>query len=144
MFELFAEEFLSYRDVVGWEAYGRVLVDLQNQRRSAARSAACQRLAYQTYCFHAGISWSDRPHPLVERVVCQSPNGLPFGGAVEGCPWLPEKALSGVPYYLWDLIERRTVIVHGIPRVPQYVCISHTWGRWKLHAKSYSTISEVP
>lgn len=33
------------------------------------------------------------------------------------------------PYYLWDTEMERTVTVEDLPEYPQYVCISHTWGR---------------
>lgn len=43
------------------------------------------------------------------------------------------------PYYLWDTDAQATVSVEGLvrnsterpPRCPDYVCISHTWGRWR-------------
>ena len=34
------------------------------------------------------------------------------------------------PYYLWDRIERRTVIAHR-SESPHYIVITHTWGRWR-------------
>ena len=56
------------------------------------------------------------------------------------CPWLAEAPSSDrnlaevLPYYLWDVARRRTIVVSDHLRdttVPQYTCVSHTWGRWK-------------
>lgn len=47
------------------------------------------------------------------------------------CPWLSPEQYKGRPYYLWDVIRRRTVKSAEIGVVP-YICVSHTWGRWIL------------
>jgi hypothetical protein len=36
-----------------------------------------------------------------------------------------------MPFYLWDIMQRRTIVVHELPSDPKYTCISHTWGRWE-------------
>lgn len=55
-----------------------------------------------------------------------------FGGAVlEACPWLTAEEKDGVPYYLWDVVNEKTVETAEL-RSPSYTAISHTWGRWRL------------
>ncbi|KAK8044389.1 hypothetical protein PG993_004413 [Apiospora rasikravindrae] len=41
------------------------------------------------------------------------------------------KPPGGLPRYLWDTRERKTVLVSGLGFRPDYTCISHTWGRWR-------------
>ncbi|KAJ5510177.1 Heterokaryon incompatibility [Penicillium expansum] len=55
------------------------------------------------------------------------------GSSIDSCPWLGE--ISGLPLYLWDVKERRTVEVFSLWEeyefdIP-YTAISHTWGRWR-------------
>lgn len=54
-----------------------------------------------------------------------------FGGTMHSCPWLdlPE-SLRGLPIYLYDSVERKTVESSAISRPVEYTCISHTWGRF--------------
>lgn len=47
--------------------------------------------------------------------------------SVTPCPWL--NIDSGMPYFLWDKIKRRTVKVEQLSENPAYTTISHTWGR---------------
>lgn len=57
-------------------------------------------------------------------------------------PWLDDQSPAGLPHYLWDVAECRTVTVSEMPDVPEYTCISHTWGRWRLN--SSASIPGVP
>ena len=50
---------------------------------------------------------------------------------ITACPWLSPDQYQGRPYYLWDVVNRRTVKTAEIGLVP-YICINHTWGRWIL------------
>lgn len=34
------------------------------------------------------------------------------------------------PFYLWDAVQRQTIEVGDV--CPEYICISHTWGRWRI------------
>ncbi|KAH6685833.1 hypothetical protein F5X68DRAFT_135678 [Plectosphaerella plurivora] len=42
----------------------------------------------------------------------------------------PEQAATK-PTYLWDVQAQWTVEVKTLTKCPEYLCISHTWGRWK-------------
>ncbi|KXH40254.1 hypothetical protein CSIM01_06431 [Colletotrichum simmondsii] len=46
------------------------------------------------------------------------------------------------PYYLWDNESQQTVTVEELPECPPYVCISHTWGRWRT--RTDTTVPGVP
>ncbi|OHF00812.1 hypothetical protein CORC01_03886 [Colletotrichum orchidophilum] len=46
------------------------------------------------------------------------------------------------PYYLWDNKGQKTVAVKDLPECPPYVCISHTWGRWRT--RTDTTVPGVP
>jgi hypothetical protein len=37
---------------------------------------------------------------------------------------------SGLPYFLWDVQQRQTVLVEELREPPEYIRVSHTWGRW--------------
>ncbi|KAK1828325.1 hypothetical protein QBC39DRAFT_155903 [Podospora conica] len=52
-----------------------------------------------------------------------------------------------LPYYLWDTDEKRTVEVAELRATKQhehldYVCVSHTWGRWRTG--KYAAVPGVP
>lgn len=40
------------------------------------------------------------------------------------------------PFYLWDATSRKTVQVDTFEVCPEYTCISHTWGRWRIKDKA--------
>ena len=39
---------------------------------------------------------------------------------------------ESLPYYLWDIEAKQTVEVRELNEAPEYTCVSHTWGRWKI------------
>jgi hypothetical protein len=98
---------------------------IQLRREKACRSAACQRLAYLTF-----LSMSEAPKHQMH--LQGSTYHSPVGAVVEACPWLPDGKRAGLPYYLWSIETRQTVVVHDLPETPEYVVISHTWGRWRI------------
>lgn len=51
---------------------------------------------------------------------------------------------QGHPYYLWDIRNERTVEVESLIHCPEYICISHTWGRWVDESKPPFQIPGVP
>ncbi len=152
MYQLFGFEFL------GADKSGQAV---QDTRIAAARTAACQRIAFETYRQHA-------PEELVRSQLAnnlyrsqaqlagdhnlgatlaylqRSDNDLPVGGTIEACPWLTEGKRKGLPHYLWDIHQRRTVRVEGLSNEVTYVFVSHTWGRWKRSDVPYVSIPGVP
>ena len=50
---------------------------------------------------------------------------------VDFCPWLTkEDKASYPPYYLWDVQQSLTVETGNLETKPEYLAVSHTWGRW--------------
>lgn len=48
------------------------------------------------------------------------------------CPWFSKADLNGYPAYLWQIDQKRTIKTSDLKgKRPPYVCISHTWGRWR-------------
>ena len=89
-------------------------------RARSMQHAAAQRLAYTSYAKMKRFSLPD-----VGPYVCSV--DLP-------CPWLPkEHRRKEKPFYLWDVERRRTVKVEDLPDEPEYCCVSHTWGRWRMN-----------
>ncbi|KAH0536390.1 hypothetical protein FGG08_006740 [Glutinoglossum americanum] len=59
--------------------------------------------------------------------------GSKIGAAISSCHWLEDTgAQDDLPYYLWDVKQRRTVVARKITGEVQYTAISHTWGRWRI------------
>jgi hypothetical protein len=59
-----------------------------------------------------------------------------FGAVSEPCWWLTAAEKDGLPYYLWDVANERTVETAGL-KSPSYTAISHTWGRWRETREDY-------
>ena len=152
LFQLFGHEFLDT---------GKDLIEVQNQRNFAARAAACQRIAFEVFRHQApevlasqrlandfyrsqGKQSSEDSFDELTKYSTQSDSGLPVGGTMEACPWLPTAKRKGLPHYLWDIAERRTVIVQELQNSPVYVVISHTWGRWKIADAPYVSVPRLP
>ncbi|KAI1321246.1 hypothetical protein F5Y16DRAFT_73440 [Xylariaceae sp. FL0255] len=118
MSELFASEFLRptrSNDSNLDDAINMV----ETHRRLAARWATSQRIAHATYASIAGL-----PVPAV------SPQDSTQ--AVEQAIWRDDgSANSYYPAYLWSISQKRTVDCFDLTPKPSYVCISHTWGRWR-------------
>lgn len=52
---------------------------------------------------------------------------------VNFCPWLTSAEKAGSPpQYLWDVEQRRTVDTGSFKHNPDYIAVSHTWGRWRM------------
>jgi hypothetical protein len=142
---LFEMEFAMYRyegvveeDVLDWRG-------LQDRRALAARIAACQRLAYCVYRFHSPLANRAVASKPLQEVISSSANGLPVGGTIEACAWLPESQKNSLPYYLWDVEKKQTIVVHELSdNHPVYVVISHTWGRWVLPEAGTALVPGVP
>ena len=126
MLALFYEEF----NPEWWFPYLKAtnFIGLRRNRQKAVEHATAQRIAYTSYVsltgprIHAGRSYLsslDKP-----------------------CPWLDKKhRQTGMPYYLWNVERKQTVVASELEFEPEYYCISHTWGRWRKEA---TAIEGVP
>ena len=121
MLALFNTEF----NPCGWEPYFKEITftTVRLTRRKAIQHATAQRLAYTSYMNIKGFSTFI---------------GDPYMSSMDKpCPWLNgESDDKEMPYFLWDVEQRRTVIVSGLGTKPEYCCVSHTWGRWRKEAVS--------
>jgi hypothetical protein len=113
-----------------------------NVRRQAAVYAYTQRFAWETYLEHKSTCVLECMAESEEsRKLALSLPGVflrPFdhflarGSVVNPCPWLSNDIdeLNNMPYYLWDIENSCTVTTSTLGFRPDYVAISHTWGRW--------------
>jgi len=67
----------------------------------------------------------------------------------EHCTWLKQQPRQiGMPFFLWDVKNERTRSVQEIVEengnLPDYVAVSHTWGRWKKETEPWISIPGVP
>ena len=102
--------------------------NLEEVRRSALCYASCQRIA--SACAKSiPLSSPEKTADIIRDLFKYRPK---FGASLSPCPWLPEQI--GMPYYLWDVENEQTREVTDIftetGNCPNYVAISHTWGRW--------------
>lgn len=133
MVELWTEEFCSHREGSGDGSK----VNISHLRQMVIPIAAAHRLGRQCYHFLA-LQAGDPEHPGLS--VQQRPQGSDFftkpsiPASIGGCQWLttaPNRS-KGYPRYLWDIQKQRTVEVAAYQNCPDYVAVSHTWGRWRL------------
>ncbi len=116
MFDLFNREFNPYH----WEPHLKeiYLTTLRLTRSKASQHATAQRLGYTSYTSLKGSRVYDASSYM--------------GSIDKPCPWLRrEGGRKEMPFFLWDVEQRRTVIVSDLEAEPEYCCISHTWGRWR-------------
>ena len=126
MFDLFFREFNPYH----WRLHVRENIALlQSSRLEAVQHATAQRLGYTSYMKLRGLKTNE----------C----GPYMGSFNKPCPWLPREGKpKELPFYLWDVEQKRTFIVNELSTTPEeYCCVSHTWGRWR---KDAITIEGVP
>lgn len=118
-----------------WEPYKSSLSlrILQDRRAVAASIAKAQRLAYSSLWpnvpDHLRVAESLR-YPLIQ---------------VKVNPWITSSDSDNMPYYLWDTRLRKTIIAAELSgNSPEYLCISHTWGRWRVDPPSLADIPGIP
>ncbi|KAH0536394.1 hypothetical protein FGG08_006744 [Glutinoglossum americanum] len=118
------------------------LAILHQSRRDAALYAASYRLACS--CYKAAL------RPTLPQGLTNSPQPLRprYGASIDPCPWLERKPQEGdLPFYLWDVKGKRTrevsEIIKSTGKVPDYVAISHTWGRWRKDDEPWVSL-DVP
>ncbi|GIZ44563.1 hypothetical protein CKM354_000775800 [Cercospora kikuchii] len=136
LFNLWRLEFLVYEGHVTYNG-------VQARRALASKVAACQRVAFGALgpvsCDASKGTESTMLHNLEAF-----DKYLPVGGVLEACPWLPQDQRVGLPYYLWDVANKRTVRTQDLSGQPVYSVISHTWGRWRLKDEPNLDIPGVP
>lgn len=104
---------------------------LQLARKECAINAACMRVAREALLFptpitNAAISEDLGPPELSTRWPTSA------SALINACPWLEfETSSYARPHFLWDVRQRRTVVVADVSPQAEYIAISHTWGRWK-------------
>ena len=120
MFDLFNREF----NPCHWEPHVREipLATLRHTRFKAIQHTTAQRLGYTSYVFLKGL-------PIDSCGTYMSSINKP-------CPWLSTEGKSKeLPFFLWDVEQKRTVTVNELDTDPEeYCCVSHTWGRWRKEA----------
>jgi hypothetical protein len=110
-------------------------------RRQAAVYAYAQRFAWETYMEHKSVCVlegmaEEEPTKITPSLpgVFLRPHDLFLarGPVLNPCPWLSNDIdeLNNMPYHLWDIENSCTVITSALAFRPDYVAISHTWGRW--------------
>lgn len=110
--------FLSEFHPGAWEPYMsyQTLLKLQNNRFDASVQATVQQAAYGVLHPNPPVLESSYTYP---KLVL---NDMLFDNDLSKAP---------KPFYLWDTVARQTVVTSSLQVFPEYVCISHTWGRWR-------------
>ncbi|KAK8103571.1 uncharacterized protein PG998_010604 [Apiospora kogelbergensis] len=111
-FELFLLEFHPY----AWEPYLCLihLQSLQFRRYRAGCHALVQRISYASLFRPASGTTPGFPTVLLNKTE-----------------WARIGNPTDHPGYLWDTELRRTVMFDSITGNSDYICVSHTWGRWR-------------
>lgn len=126
LIELFIHEFHPY----SWEPFeGRKsLIVLQQRRYFASRRAAMQRISWAARVFYQAPGPRERSSEAVRPFYART--------SVHKEPWFMSSGDDPRehPYFLWDVINQKTVAVQDLPTCPAYTCVSHTWGRWRISA----------
>ena len=127
---------------------------LSANRRRAAIEASCWRIAVSCsgskvgssvdrivkdwlvpgtnnpYTYRLPLDQSGRHSTALKRTLHDYQSR--FGAHIEPCDWLSDdRHHSGLPFYLWDVENKRTVETSSLQSTILYTAISHTWGRWK-------------
>ncbi|KAK8133122.1 hypothetical protein PG999_001295 [Apiospora kogelbergensis] len=143
MLKLFEAELTSSSDLYS-------VLALQELRKDAAVQSSCyytaaasyrgmpselkaellkpRELRYPTSSFRAS---HDYPKESESSNLATHPGLRPawFADAtIVSCPWIADT--SGLPFYLWDVANGRTVETKELAERPLYTAVSHTWGRW--------------
>ena len=136
LFRLFTREF-SERE---WNPH---LADMRLYNLPRTRSRACSHsLMQKLACSKLALR-----RPLqAETSTLQKPYFRPQTESRSDVEWLDSIAEpEGRPHYWWDTQERKPIVVADeAPQSPQYVCISHTWGRWRKSREGGTLIPGVP
>lgn len=128
---LWREEYMaSLRDQCSADPRFQGTVQLvQPFRQRAASAAASHRL------IDAGLR-SIRSIGLLDVPLGQQNRTIPgLNANIDSCHWLSNSSRAAEPpFYLWDKAARRTVRTCDLSSIPEYLAVSHTWGRWRTDA----------
>ncbi|WYZ38156.1 hypothetical protein EsH8_III_000070 [Colletotrichum jinshuiense] len=137
LLELFVREFHPME----WEPYARrsYLLNLKATRTKATQHAMNMRFAYATITGKSGtVDENVQPPPRYPEPVRDM-------AGWKGNMFFEEQPLGAVsregfdllldmhnepPKYLWNVAEKKAVRVTELSTCPEYLCISHTWGRF--------------
>lgn len=140
IFNLFMWEFFCATE--DEDGVGLFLTILHDVRREAASYMACSRLARPCLGpylgddqrwdeFSSGAASLSTGHYQLRSSWTRG--SISAGASLEPCAWLEGGFdTHGLPYFLWDRLEEKTIAVQELKDRPDYIAISHTWGRWKI------------
>jgi hypothetical protein len=103
----------AYCQSVGWSIFGRYLVDGRVSKPCVTQPG------------EVGANQKSHLEKPLNAFLARGPILSP-------CPWIKEGTdeFKNMPYYLWDVQQGRTIKTAELTVQPEYVAISHTWGRW--------------
>ena len=133
---------LLYRELAPWPADRK----LHLCRLNAVYLVSCQVMAQTFYRSLDSAPKSDLPRAAMDMNTIFKPHPL---FPREHCTWLKQQPRQiGMPFFLWDVKNERTRSVQEIVEengnLPDYVAVSHTWGRWKKETEPWISIPGVP
>lgn len=140
LLKLWTNEFGYYREQPRQDL-SQLLIDNMSQhlaevRQSAVAIAAAHRLAHQ--CYRSLLKQHNEPGNGESRLFENEERQRfwaerSISAVANPCGWLDPTLEAGkrFPHYLWDIQNQRTVEVSTFQACPDYVVVSHTWGRWK-------------
>lgn len=128
---IFYQLFLLEFHPLFWQPYMAYfrLKELRLVRDRADNFAIIQKIAYATISPTAHNIHQPEPH---HQAIHNNKAPQSIAGT-ENCT---------TPHFLWDSRNQKTVVTSQLHECPDYVCISHTWGRWRL--KTESKVKGVP
>lgn len=104
---------------------------IQPFRQRAASAAA-------SHCLIDADLRDIRSMGLLDVSLGQQNRTIPgLDASIDSCHWLSNSSRAAEPpFYLWDKAARQTVRTCDLTSVPEYLAVSHTWGRWRTDAIS--------
>ena len=151
--ELFFREFHAME----WEPHipRPKLLNLMACRRGAARHAIHMRFSWATYRSLVLRSPTNENEPALpayvqpvremdgwkNNIFFQEP---PMGDISRDAYALVLDVATDPPRYLWDVKAKQTVRTSDFAKCPDYVCVSHTWGRWTCRPPKLVRVPNVP
>ncbi|KAL8366068.1 hypothetical protein RB595_004717 [Gaeumannomyces hyphopodioides] len=117
------------------------LVDLQGIRYKISRLALAQRLSFAARFPDLAVRCSISPPVSTTASPLARAHPTVFLNEIQ---WTSTVNVREHPKYLWDADQMRTVNYADLPEPPQYMCVSHTWGRWRRKYLPAARIPGVP
>ena len=139
--QLFWSEFCSSSNYQDYDSFDVFRQDLAQERQHLCENAYVQSTAISAYraLLQNDSQWTGMddetatwPHYVN---IWEDMPWYPYAAwspVFSACPWLgdTQQNLSDAPYYLWDIIDKQTVLVEDLEDFPDYTAVSHTWGRF--------------